>query len=109
MFHSNHLFAWMAEGITDKNSPNYDHMIAGKSGYLNFPFWIIRAAIFLAGWNLYRYMSRKNCLAQDESNDNSFYKKNFNISAMFLVFFIVTESIMSWDWIMYSTSVGQLT
>jgi hypothetical protein len=26
-------------------------------------------------------------------------KKNFNISG-FLVFFIVTESIMSWDWIM---------
>jgi hypothetical protein len=39
-------------------------------------------------------------LAQDEANDNSFYKKNFNISALFLVFFIVTESIMSWDWIM---------
>jgi hypothetical protein len=51
-------------------------------------------------WNLYRYFSRKNCLAQDEASDNSFYKKNFKISAGFLVFFIVTESIMSWDWIM---------
>ena len=46
-------------------------MIAGKSGYLNPTFWLIRAAVFLIGWNLYRYMSRKNCLAQDESNDNS--------------------------------------
>ena len=99
-FQSNHLFIWMNEGITKVGSANYDKVIAGKSGYLNFPFWIIRAAIFLAGWNLYRFYSRKNCLAQDESNDNSFYKKNFNISAMFLVFFIVTESIMSWDWIM---------
>ena len=96
----NHIFLWLNEGIVTKGSENYDKIIAGKAGYLNFPFWIIRAAIFLAGWNLYRYMSRKNCLAQDESNDNSFYKKNFNISAMFLVFFIVTESIMSWDWIM---------
>lgn len=98
--HFNHLFPWMAEGITDKTSPNYDHMVAGKSGYLNFPFWIIRAAIFLGGWNLYRYLSRKNCLAQEESDDNSNYKKNFKLSAGFLVFFIVTESIMSWDWIM---------
>jgi hypothetical protein len=98
--HFNHLFSWMAEGITTKGSPNYDHMIAGKAGYLNFPFWIIRAAIFLGGWNLYRYVSRKNCLAQDEATDNSFYKKNFNASAGFLVFFIVSESIMSWDWIM---------
>jgi hypothetical protein len=98
--HFNHLFSWMAEGITDPKSPNYDHMIAGKAGYLNFPFWIIRATIFLGGWNLYRYVSRKNCLAQDEATDNRFYKKNFNASAIFLVFFIVSESIMSWDWIM---------
>jgi hypothetical protein len=98
--HFNHLFVWLGEGVTKVNSPNYDALIAGKSGYLNFPFWIVRAAIFLIGWNLYRYYSRKNCLAQDESNDNSFYKKNFKMSAGFLVFFIVTESIMSWDWIM---------
>ena len=100
IFHSNHLFVWLSEGITDPTKPNFDKLIANKSGYLNFPFWIIRAAIFLIGWNLYRYFSRKNCLAQDESTDDSFYKKNFKMSAGFLVFFIVTESIMSWDWIM---------
>ncbi len=99
-FHYNHLFAWLGEGVTVKGNENYDAIIANKSGYLNFPFWIIRAAIFLAGWNLYRYFSRKNCLAQDEATDDSFYKKNFKMSAGFLVFFIVTESIMSWDWIM---------
>src|SRR6187402_2416060 len=98
--HYNHLFVWLAEGVTKPGSENFDEIIAGKSGYLNFPFWIVRAAIFLLGWNAYRYFSRKNCLAQDESNDNSFYKKNFNYSAGFLVFFIVSESIMSWDWIM---------
>ncbi len=100
MFESNNLFAWMAKGITQKGSPNYDAMIAGKSGYLNFAFWISRAAIFLLGWNLYRYISRKNCLSQDEAADNTFYKKNFKLSAAFLVFFIVSESIMSWDWLM---------
>ncbi|MDI1257464.1 MAG: quinol:cytochrome C oxidoreductase [Flavobacterium sp.] len=99
-FEGNNLFAWMEHGITDPKSPHYDKMIAGKSGYLNVPFWLLRAAIFLIGWNLYRYFSRKNCLAQDEASDNTFYKKNFKMSAGFLVFFIVTESIMSWDWIM---------
>ncbi len=93
--HFNHLFPWL-----DPNIVAEDKIIQNKVGYLNFPFWLIRAAVFLLGWNLYRYLSRKNCLAQDEANDNAFYKKNFNISAMFLVFFIVTESIMSWDWIM---------
>ncbi len=93
--HFNHLFIWLDPEVVAS-----DKLIANKSGYLNFPFWIIRAAIFLTGWSVYQYYSKKNCLAQDEANDNLNYKKNFNISAMFLVFFIVSESIMSWDWIM---------
>lgn len=99
-FHMNHLFVWMNDGVTEVGHENYDALIAGKSGYLNFPFWIIRAILFLTVWNLYRYYSRRNCLAQDEASDNTFYKKNFKMSAAFLVFFIVSESIMSWDWIM---------
>jgi hypothetical protein len=99
-FHYNHLFVWMDHDLLDPTNVKYDKLIANKSGYLNEYFWLIRAAIFLIGWNLYRYFSRKNCLAQDEASDNSFYKKNFKMSAAFLVFFIVTESIMSWDWIM---------
>lgn len=105
--HLNHLFVWMDQDVVAE-----DALIQAKSGYLNVPFFLIRAVIFLMGWNLYRYFSKKNSLAQDESIDNSFYKKNFKISAAFLVFFIVTESIMSWDWIMsvdphwYSTLFG---
>ncbi|PXY39227.1 quinol:cytochrome C oxidoreductase [Flavobacterium cheongpyeongense] len=98
--HFNHIFVWLGEGVTDPKSTHYDAIIAGKSGYLNFPFWIIRAGVFLLGWNLYRHYSRKNCLAQDNANDDLNYKKNFKLSAGFLVFFIVSESIMSWDWIM---------
>lgn len=98
--HMNHLFVWMNGDLLNPEHADYDKLIAGKSGYLNVPFFLIRAVIFLGGWNLYRYVSQKNCLAQDESTDNTYYKKNFNASALFLVFFIVTESIMSWDWIM---------
>jgi hypothetical protein len=98
--HWNHLFVWMNADLINPEHADYDKLIAGKSGYLSIPFFLIRAAIFIIGWNFYRYISRKNCLAQDEANDNSFYKKNFKASAAFLVFFIVTESIMSWDWIM---------
>ena len=99
-FHFNHLFVWMDPELVDVTSPKFDKLLNGKQCYLNEYAWLIRAAIFLIGWNLYRYFSRKNCLAQDEASDNLYYKKNFKISAAFLVFFIVTESIMSWDWIM---------
>ena len=93
--HMNHLFIWM-----DPEVVAHDKLIAGKTGFLNVPFFLIRAVIFLSGWSLYRYFSRKFSLAQDLADDISNHKKNFRISAAFLVFYIVTESIMSWDWIM---------
>jgi hypothetical protein len=76
--HFNHLFIWL-----DPEVVAHDKLIATKSGYLTFPFGLLEQIFFLIGWNLYRYYSAKNCLAQDESNDDSFYKKNFNISADF--------------------------
>ncbi|WP_086477037.1 MULTISPECIES: quinol:cytochrome C oxidoreductase [Arenibacter] len=91
----NHLFIW-----TDPEVVAHDKLIQAKSGYLNGPFFLIRAAIFLGGWILYREYSRKLSLAQDESNDDSNFKLNFRISAGFLVFYLISESIMSWDWIM---------
>ena len=44
----------MADGVADPKSENYDHIIAGKTGFLNVPFFLIRAAIFLFGWNLFQ-------------------------------------------------------
>ncbi|GAB2764803.1 quinol:cytochrome C oxidoreductase [Salinimicrobium soli] len=93
--HLNHLFVWM-----DPEVVAHDEIIQNKSGFLNVPFFLIRAAIYIAGWNLFRYFMRRNSLRQDEATDNVWYKKNFKLAAGFLVFFIVTESMMSWDWIM---------
>jgi hypothetical protein len=111
-FNNNHLFAWMNEGVTEVGNKNYDEIIAGKAGYLNIPFFLIRAAIFMGGWIFYRQYTRKNALALDETHDVTYYKKNFKASAAFLAFFLVSESMMSWDWIMsvdphwYSTLFG---
>jgi len=99
-FHINHIFHWMDPELVNPESDHYDKIIAGKSSFLNVPFFLIRAAIFLLGWNLYRWISRKNSIADDNAEDNRYFKKNFKASAGFLVFFIVTESMMSWDWIM---------
>nr|WP_299073858.1 quinol:cytochrome C oxidoreductase [uncultured Allomuricauda sp.] len=95
VLHMNHMFVWM-----DADVVAHDKLLQGKAGYLNPTFFLVRAAIFLAGWIFYREYSRKLSLAQDESDDNSNFKLNFRISAAFLVFYLITESIMSWDWIM---------
>lgn len=103
----NHLFTWMDSEVV-KN----DMLIQNKAGYLNVPFFLIRAAIYIIGWVLYRNYARKLTIAQDAANDLSNYRKLFKSSAAFLVFFLVTESMMSWDWIMsldphwYSTLFG---
>ncbi|TYA55188.1 quinol:cytochrome C oxidoreductase [Formosa maritima] len=89
------IFIWM-----DPDVVAHDKLIQGKSSWLNIGWFAVRGLIFIAGWSLYRYFARKFTLAQDKSEDNSNFKKAFRISAAFLVFFIYTESIMSWDWIM---------
>ncbi|MFO7719828.1 MAG: quinol:cytochrome C oxidoreductase [Gillisia sp.] len=94
--HFNHLFIWMDPEVVAN-----DKIIQNKSGYLNVTFFLIRALFYLGGWNLFRYLLRRNSLRIDEdSTDNKWFKQNFKLSAGFLVFFIVTESMMSWDWIM---------
>ncbi|MAS30360.1 MAG: quinol:cytochrome C oxidoreductase [Flavobacteriaceae bacterium] len=93
--HFNHMFIWMDPEVVE-----HDEIIRNKSGYLNIPFFLARGVFYLAGWSLYRYLSRKFSIAQDKANDNSNHIKNFKLSAGFLAFFLVTESMMSWDWIM---------
>ncbi len=107
VMHWHHLFVWMDADVVAN-----DHLLQKKSGYLNGTFFLIRAAIFMGGWIFYHWYSRKYSILQDDVNDYRYHKKNFKASAAFLVFFIVTESIMSWDWIMsvdphwYSTLFG---
>ena len=94
-FHINHLFTW-----ADPEVVAHDKLLQGKSGWLNGTGMLIRAAIFLGGWMLYRYFAVKFSRKSDDASDNRWFKKSFRISAGFLVFFIYTESMMSWDWLM---------
>ena len=93
--HWNHLFIWM-----DPEVVAHDTVIQGKTCYLNVPFFLGRAAVYLLGWIGYRQLVRKFSKAQDIATDNRPFVKAFKWSAGFLVFFLVTESMMSWDWIM---------
>lgn len=94
-FHINHLFVW-----ADPEVVSHDALLQGKAGWLNGTGLLIRAAIFLAGWILYRTYAVKFSRASENVDDNRYFKKTFRISAGFLVFFLYTESMMSWDWLM---------
>lgn len=93
--HLNHLFVWMSPEVVAS-----DDIIQAKIGYLNIPFFLTRSVIYILGWFLYQQNIRKLSLQQDSLNHHKNYLKIFKRSAAFLVFFLVTESMMSWDWIM---------
>ncbi len=114
-FGGHNLYHWMAEGITDPNSANYDEIIAGKSGFLNPMFFWIRVILYFVIWSFFARKFRANSLAIDAGEGTTAYLRNSKAATAFLVLFAVTESTMSWDFIMsidthwYSTLFGWYT
>ena len=99
VMHKNHLFPWMAEGVFDTQSPNYDPIVDKKHWWMNVHGWAIRSFLYLAGWNIFRLIIRKKSIEQDNGS-LKLHKNLYNISVGFVVFFMISESMMSWDWIM---------
>ncbi|MDR6300164.1 quinol:cytochrome C oxidoreductase [Mesonia maritima] len=98
LFAGEHFFPWQNHELVAE-----DKILQEKSGYLNFPFFVIRAIIYVLGWNLYRFFAVRNSRALASASNYGPYKKNFKFSVIFLLFFIITESTMAWDWFMSMT------
>lgn len=113
--HMNHLFHWMEAGITDPNAPNFDEIIAGKAAYLNFPFFMIRAILYIAVWVWAAKTLRKFSIKEDQYGGLDYYKKSFRVAVGFIIFFAVSSSTSAWDFIMsidphwFSTLFGWYT
>jgi hypothetical protein len=99
VFHINHIYHWMMEGIADPSSPNYDPGIAAKIGYFGW-FWWVRTGLYMLGWFWFTKKLRDNSLAADKVQDDTHHWKNVKLSAWFMVLFAVTSSTASWDWVM---------
>jgi hypothetical protein len=98
---ANHdLFHWTHDYLYDKNHPEYDPIIAGKAGFLNFPFYMGRMVAFLAVWVLLFMVIKKKMLSETAENRVSNFKSIQKFSAIFIVFFAVSSSIAAWDWVM---------
>ncbi|WP_299819122.1 quinol:cytochrome C oxidoreductase [uncultured Pontibacter sp.] len=100
LFGGHDIFHWTHEYLYDVNDPRYDPIIAGKSGYLNTPFFLIRMVVFFALWILFFNWLRRNSINEDIHGGTSYYHKSIRISAMFLVVFGVSSSVAAWDWVL---------
>jgi len=71
-----------------------------KTGYLNLPFFVVRAAIYFAIWIGLARVLRKWSLQQDMTEDPSLAQKRMNLSAPGMVLFVLTVTFAMIDWVM---------
>ncbi len=98
--HWHHIFHWMDPEIMNPESDHYDSIIAGKQAFLNEPFFFARAVIYIVGWTGFTLYFRNASLKEDREGGLSVFKKSIGVAAAFLVFYGVTSSTSSWDWMM---------
>lgn len=112
-----YLYHWWHHDLFDKASPHYDKIIAGKAGYLNMPFFIIRVIFYFVVWVGFTRYFRKMSLKQDQDLEGGaeHHLKMRSASYKFLVLFAITSSLMAWDFLMsidshwFSTVFGWYT
>lgn len=109
------LFHWTHEGLYEVGGPEYDAIIAGKKGYLNTPFFVLRLVFYFAAWYGMWRVIRNLSLQEDEIGGTEFYDRCVRMGTAFLVVFGVTSSTSAWDFVMsidthwFSTMFGWYT
>lgn len=92
------LYEWTHADIVAK-----DEILQHKSGYLNLPFFIVRLVIILGGWYLFWRGFVRNWENLDATGEIRYFHNLRRLAAGFIVFFALSWSVASWDWLM-STS-----
>ncbi len=100
LFSHNLYHHWSDPSLIDSNSPNYDKLIDGKSGYLNIPFFLTRIIGFFVIWIFFIRLLRKYTLNEDQIGGMLNYNKSIKASAIFLVIFAFSTAIFAFDIIM---------
>jgi hypothetical protein len=96
-----YLYArWATHDLHVKDSGIYDHIIVGKEGYLNKPYFLGRIIAMLACYSIFGFLLYKYSSSEDDLGGMKFYNKSFVISAAFLVIFGFTVPIFAFDAIM---------
>jgi hypothetical protein len=100
LFTHNLYHHWNAEGLTDPNSPHYDSIIAGKSVFLNVPFFLGRQVIFLGVYSIFSMLFVKLSYNEDLAGGLTSYRKSFKNACIFLVIYGFTTPIFAFDTVM---------
>ncbi len=100
LFSHNLYHHWAGHGLTDPKSEHFDPVIAGKSAYLNIPFFLSRLIIFLGSYSIFAVLMTKLSVNEDLVGGLKSHNKSIKYAAIFLVIFGFTAPIWSFDTIM---------
>ena len=92
---SGKLYKWM-----DAAYVAADPIVSGKTGYLNFTFFVIRLVLFFAGWLYFSKVIIGRSLEQDKTGDVNLTHKQVGTSISFVLFFALSYSFFSVDLLM---------
>jgi hypothetical protein len=105
-----HVWFWVAPA--QPLSPELIKLLAHKSVYLNMTSFTLRAVVYFAVWSGIAWRLRALSVEQDESGDPAITLSLRRLSAPGLLFFVLTMTFASFDWLMslqptwYSTIFG---
>ena len=86
--------------------------VHAKAAYLNLPFFVVRAVVYIVVWIALGEALRRTSLAQDRGDSVAIEWRMRTMSAVGLVAFAITVSFAAFDWMMslrptwYSTIYG---
>jgi len=92
---SHSLYEW-----TDAAKVEEHPVVKAKLGYLNLPFFTLRAAVFLGVWLGLMFLLNKWSLEQDRTGDRRFGKNMRLLSGPGMVLLIFTVTFAAIDWFM---------
>jgi hypothetical protein len=92
----------------------HDPILHHKAAYLNTPFWIVRAFVYLGGWSFCAWFLNKWSDREDRDGGVKPRQTMAKLSAPGLIFYVFAVTFMATDWIMsvnaewFSTMFGLL-
>src|SRR5215831_12448599 len=89
------LYKWSHAAIV-----NADAVLKHKSAYLNVPFFIGRAVLYLGMWNLIGWLLNKWSAREDEQGGVAWHRKMVAVSGPGLIFWGFSITFMAIDWVL---------
>ena len=101
-----------APAPTDHHERQHHEILAGKTGYLNVPFFLVRAVLYFVVWIVLCWFFHRNSTLQDKDGDHQRTRRMQLVSNPAIALYAITMTFAMFDWLMsldpawYSTIWG---